>query len=130
MKDWLIKLFVVSLAILAPIHSMMVASLVLIIIDLILGIWAAIKRKDKITSAALRRTISKILVYQLAIITGFVCETYLLNGILPVSKLVGGIVGLVEATSILENLNLINGEPIFKKLISKLGSENDNLDKK
>jgi hypothetical protein len=32
---------------------------------------------------------------------------------------------VVELTSILENLNTINGSPVFKKLIEKLGSVND-----
>lgn len=116
-----------AIAILAPIHAVMITVGVLIISDLILGIWAALKRGEKITSAALRRTVSKMLIYQLAIITGFLCQHYLIEDFFPITKLIAGVIGAVEMKSILENADSINGSSIFKAIISKLGSENDKL---
>lgn len=115
-------------SILVPIHAAMGAAGVLILVDLVLGILAARKRGEKITSAAMRRTISKMLIYQSAVITGFLCEKYLLSNFIPVSKLVAGVIGVVEMQSILENSDTINGGPIFKKVIKLLGSKNDNDD--
>lgn len=125
MKEWLNKLALASLAALAPIHAVMISVGVLIMVDLATGVWAAHKRGEKVSSAAMRRTISKIVVYQAAVITGFLLETYLLADIFPVSKLVAGVIGLVEFKSILENGNSILGEDIFKSIITKLGSDND-----
>jgi hypothetical protein len=56
---------------------------------------------------------------------GFLAETYMLDGFLPISKICSGIIAVVEMASLLENLNTINGAPIFKDLINKLGSIND-----
>ena len=125
MKEWLLRIMLASVAALAPIHAVMITVGILILADLVTGIWAAIKRGEKITSALLRRTVSKILVYQTSVITGFLVETYLIAGILPVSKLVAGVIGLVEFKSILENGNTILGHDLFKTVLARLGSEND-----
>lgn len=125
MKEWLGKVAIACLAVLAPIQTILLSVGFLITADFITGIWAAHKRKEQIKSAAMRRTISKIVIYQMAVITGFLLETYLLSSIFPVSKLVAGVIGLVEFKSILENGNTILGEDIFKVVINKLGSDND-----
>lgn len=124
-KDFIKNIGLVFLGLLTPIHMMMIVVGVLIFTDLFLGIWAALKRGEELKSSAMRRTISKILVYQTVLITGFLCETYLLKGFIPISQIAAAAIGLVEMTSILENANKINGESIFKKLIEKLGSDND-----
>jgi hypothetical protein len=125
MKEWLVNIIVTTIALLAPIHALIIAVSVLILADFITGILAAIRRKEKVSSASMRRTISKLIVYQIAIITGFVLETYLLSSIFPVAKLVAGVIGLVEFKSILENANCILGGHIFTAVLEKLGSEND-----
>lgn len=113
------------LAVFAPVQAILLSVGFLIIVDLILGITAALKRGETITSSAMRRTVSKLLVYELAVMSGFICETYLMSGIAPISKLVAGVIGMVEIKSIFENCDSIYGEPILKKLIKKLGSDND-----
>lgn len=121
-----IKYLIISaIAVLAPIQAVIIAIVVVVFMDLILGLLAAVKRGDKITSAGLRRTVSKILVYQIAIITGFVCEKYLINSLIPLSSLISGIIGMVEMKSLLEHADELNGSPIFKTLVKKLGSDND-----
>jgi hypothetical protein len=125
MKEWIQRIVVASLAALAPIHAILVSVGVLILADFFTGILAARKRGEKITSAAMRRTVSKIVIYQTAVITGFLLEHYLLDSIVPVAKLVAGVIGLVEFKSILENSNTVLGQDIFKMVLLKLGSEND-----
>lgn len=125
MKEWLTKLLIASLAALAPIHMVMITVGFLIFADLVTGVWAARKRGEDISSAALRRTVSKIVIYQLAVISGFLLETYLIDHILPVAKIVAGVIGMVEFKSILENSNKIIGGDLFKLIIKKLGSDND-----
>jgi phage-related holin len=126
MKEFLLKTGVALLAVFAPIKSVVLVVGVLIVADLITGILAARKRGEKITSAGFRRTIVKGLVYQSSILLGHLTEQYLVgNDVVSITKIVAAVIGLVEFTSILENLNTINGSPIFAKLIEKLGSKND-----
>lgn len=125
--SFFIKCIMLILVLLAPIKAVMATVGFLIFVDLISGIWAAHKRKEKISSAALRRTISKMIIYQTAVISGFLIEKFLVGGDLPVTKIVAGFIGIVEFKSILENGNFILGTDVFKILIEKLGSKNDQL---
>jgi phage-related holin len=125
MKQFLLYLLWSTVAVLAPIKSTMIVVGVLIFVDLLTGMWAAKKRKEIITSAALRRTVSKMLIYQIAVISGFLLDHYILEGSIPVAKLVAGAIGLVEFKSVLENSNTILGVDLFQELIKRLGSKND-----
>lgn len=115
------------IAILAPIQAAMIAAGCLVMTDLVLGIMAAKKRGAPITSAGLRRTVSKFLIFQVAIITGFLTEKYLTGDLVPVCKIITAFIGLTEIKSIVENLNAINGNSVFSDLITKLGSKNDDI---
>lgn len=112
------------LAILAPIKMVIIMTLVLVVVDLITGVIAAVKRKEPITSAGFRRTTVKILVYELVVILGFLAETYLTGSVIAISKIISSFIGLTELTSIAENLSDITGQPILKILLSKLQSAN------
>lgn len=112
------------LAILAPIHPIMFATTVLVGLDTITGIWAALKKKKKIRSAKLREVISKTIVYQTAIICSFVVETYMHFDLVPVVKITAAAIGMVELLSVMENINIILDKNVFKMVIEKLGSSN------
>jgi len=125
MKSFLSNLFVSAMAALAPIKPVMITVGILIISDLITGIWAARKRGEQITSAALGRTVSKMVVYQTAVVTGFLLQKYLLADAMPIVNIVGGIIGMVEFKSFIENANAIVDGDIMKEILKKLGSKND-----
>jgi hypothetical protein len=125
MLDYLKSILIASLAVFAPIKAVIIVTGVLVISDLITGIWAAKKRKEKITSAGLRRTVTKTTVYLSAVCLGFLVEKYMIDSVLPISKLISGIIGVVELKSLMENLNTIYGSDLFKSIIEKLGSIND-----
>lgn len=125
MKHYLEALLLSAIAVFAPVQTVMLTALVLIFADLVAGILAAKKQGEAITSAGLRRTTTKILVYEAALMLGFLTEAYLLNGELPVAKLIGGMIGCTEIKSILESLDIINGKPVFASIIERLGSDND-----
>lgn len=124
MNYYIKSLLLSIIAVFAPIQGVIVTVGVLIFADLFLGIWAAKKRGEKITSAGMRRSVTKLLVYQTAVLTGFLFETFLLGGLVPVYKLVALVVGSVELKSLLENATEITGVS-FKDVIAKLGSKND-----
>lgn len=125
MKDYLIGLAISVIASLAPAKELFAVTLALIFIDLITGILAARKQGKQIKSAGIRRTVSKLCIYMTAIAVGFWIESIMLKGFLPVSNIAAGLISVVEGKSIFENLDVINGSPIFKALVQKLGSVND-----
>lgn len=124
-STWGHGLLLSALAAIAPIKAAVIVCGILVLADTITGIGAAAKRGEPIRAARMRRVVTKTLIYQAAILTSFLCERYLLDGTLPLSKLVSGIVGVVEMKSILENLDSISGGPLFQAVMGKLGSPND-----
>lgn len=124
MKQFLIGLVISSVAVLAPIKIVMLVVGIVIFADLFTGVWAAYKRGEKINSAGLRRSISKVLIYNLAIVLGFIIEKFLIEGMIPLSKIAAGLIGVTEGVSIFENLNSLAGNNVFKSIIDKLGSVN------
>jgi hypothetical protein len=124
MKQWLISISLSLLAVLAPIKALLIAVGFLIFADTVSGILAARKRGEKISSAKLRGVITKAFVYQICVISGFVMEKYIVDGILPVSKIIAGAIAAVEIKSILENSNTILGMDLFAEVKARLGSPN------
>lgn len=125
MKSWSYNMLLSVLAVFAPVKALIFSVGFLIFADCFTGVWAAKKRNEKISSAALRRTVSKMVIYQVALLSGFLVEQYMIEGLLPISKLVAGAIGMVELKSVLENSTVITGQDLFKTLIKKLGSQND-----
>lgn len=125
MKPIIHNALVSLVAALAPIKPVMLTVGALIIADLISGIWAARKRNEPITSAALGRTVSKMVVYQTAVVMGYMLQKHLLGDSVPIVNVVGGVIGIVEFKSFIENADCIVGGSIMKEILKKLSSSND-----
>lgn len=126
MTTWLKALALSTLAVFAPVKAVLVTVLVLVLLDTITGVMAARKRGERITSAGLRRSVSKLLAFELALIAGHLLERFLLVGAgIPVVSLLAAAIGVVEAKSVLENCDTISGGSVFKSIIGRLGSTND-----
>lgn len=121
-------LLLAVLAIFAPIKGAIIAVGVLTFSDLILGIIAAKKRGEKITSGKLRQTVSKLVIFEVCLLLAFITEFYLLGSLLPISKIAAAYIGIVEFQSIVENLNEINGSPVFTRLIKLLNKKAEEED--
>lgn len=120
---WLKAMIIMGASVFAPIHALLYTTGVMVVVDLITGVLAAKKRGSDITSAGLRRTVTKIFVYEAALMLGYLAETYM-SDVLPFVKMASGAITLVEMTSIFENLNSISGTNLFQALIDRLGSAN------
>ena len=118
------------LVVFAPIQAAVITTFTLIILDLVTGILAARKRGEPISSSGLKRTVGKVLLYELAIVAAFLVQQYLTGDLFPASKLVTAMIGLVELSSMLENLDTLNGNPIFKTLIAKITQSKSDMEKK
>lgn len=115
---------VVLAAIFSPAKEMILASLALIVLDLITGLWAAKKQQIPITSGGIRRTVTKLFVYESAILIGYIAQHYLMQDKVPIASIISGFIGMTETLSCLENINIIGGGNLLKALLEKLNSQN------
>jgi TctA family transporter len=125
MASYLKALVLSVLAVFAPAKTMILTSFALVMMDLITGLIAAKKTNTPITSAGLRRSISKLLIYEVAILLGFLTQQYMTGPSVPVSNIIAGLVGVTELTSCLENLNTISDGGILKIILDKISSAKD-----
>lgn len=95
-----------------PVAHFLVIGVLLVVSDWFTGVWAAVKRKEKITSGGLRRTIEKAVMYTLAVVLVLIVETAFL-GTHYIVALVAMYISLVELFSNLENISNITGSNII-----------------
>lgn len=120
MKNWIlthINSIVVSLlAVVAPIQPLFLVTGFLIFADFIFGIYKAKKLGEKITSRKMGHTISKLILYNLAILSVFLLNHYLICTTLPLEKIVGGLIGLTELKSLDESFTMLFGFSFYDKI--------------
>ena len=112
-KTVLIKLSIAVLSLLAPLQESIIAIGFLISVDLIMGLIASYKNDIKLTSSRLKNTAVKMLVYNLLLISSFVCETYLIPFV-PMTKIALAFLGTIEITSLGESFQKITGISFIK----------------
>ncbi len=126
-KNHVLPLILALIALFAPAKDLFVATSLLIVADLILGVLAARKKGEKITSAGIRRSASKLLIYNIAIGSSFLVEKHMMGDAIALSKIAATILGITELKSVLEKFDIIHGSPLMGDLIKKLGSINDTI---
>jgi phage-related holin len=115
------KLLMMVFTILTPIYPVMITILILIIIDFISGVYAALRKHERISSKKIGNTVAKIILLNLGVLSSYLVETYIVPEI-PFVKVTAGFVALIELTSILENINKATGVNIitaFKRWLSR-----------
>lgn len=123
----ILKTLIVSLvAFLSPIHGLLLAVGVMILMDTLLGIIKSIKLDgwESITSRRASVIISKFLLYQLTVLTFFIIDYNLINEFTKLhyqnnyllTKLITISLCFVEAKSIDENIKAIFGFSIWTNL--------------
>lgn len=103
------------IAFLTPLAPTMLAIGFLLMIDFFTGMWAAYKTGEKITSIKMGTTVSKIILYNIAIITGSVCQKYLVPQI-PFVSIIAGCVTIIEIKSFSENILKATGLDLWSSL--------------
>lgn len=117
--DFLMRGGAWTLVFLAPVREAMIGVTFLVFIDLITGIWRSKRAGQAVTSWGLRRTVSKTIAYQAALITSYVTETVFMPG-LPIVKAVAGLIAVTELKSNLENLHAITGVDFWQRILDTL----------
>jgi len=91
----------------------LITTVVLIIADTFSGIWAALKNKEKITSARMSNVLAKFFLYIIIIICAHAIDIYMIN--LPVFLYATtAAISTVEFTSIVENVYKATGINLIK----------------
>ena len=119
-------IFAVScFAILLPIQPLMIVSTIMIMLDFLTGVWKSVKKGEGFSSSKMSNTVSKTVLYQIAILSSFLMETYIFGG-LPVTKIVAGFICSVEFKSILENIGEVTGIDLWKHVAKYFVKKSDN----
>ncbi len=136
----ILTLITICMAFFMPISGILFLILFLILADTITGIWKARKLKEKITSRKLSAIVSKIVLYECAVIMLYLVDYWILNDIVikffSVSLLVTKITALtlcsIELISISENYKAIYNINIWqslKNLLNRGAELKDDIDK-
>lgn len=89
--------------------------LLLVGVDMVTGIIAATKRKDKINSRRMARTVEKLLLYLLTIISAQAVKVVIMDAA-PITYIVASSIVLVEFKSIIENVESVTDVDIWSKI--------------
>lgn len=143
-KTYAINIIAIIIAFLAPINALILTVGAAILLDTIFGIYRSRKKSEKITSKKLSQIVSKMVLYQSALILFFCIEKFILadfivlfTGInLFVTKIVALVLIYIEIKSINESWLEVTGVSIwdkFKELLvraKELKEEATELNKK
>ena len=117
LKSVCLKLFLLAIAYFTPIAEMVIVMLIFLLLDTISGIWASLKKGEKLESHKLRKTVYKIIWYTVAVMLSWMMEKTFSLSWSNLSSLVCGFVCFVELKSIFENATRITNEPVFMKIL-------------
>ena len=113
--SWLVVMWLVSYF--TPIFPLMFSIGLLIMLDFFTGIQKARKLGEEITSKKMRPTITKGLGYMASILAAHVFE-HVVPG-LETTKIVTGLIAVIELKSLDENLRVITGKSLFKQFTKR-----------
>jgi hypothetical protein len=122
-KFWLLA----SLAVFLPIKELMLTIGFLVGADMVVGIWKALKLKQRIRSRRMSDTITKLLLYQIAIMSGFLIETFIISELIPITKLVATVVAVIEFKSIIESIESVTGKDLWSKIKTIIGRKSEDI---
>jgi len=123
-QKYIIQLFAVVGSFFLPISGILFLIGFAIAVDTITGIWKAKKLKIKITSRGLSAIVSKLFLYEVAVILTYLIDYYILNDIilqffsvpLMLTKILSLVLVSIEAISISENYKAVKGIDIWSAL--------------
>jgi len=107
---------------LMPIQPFLILVVALLFSDLFTGVAAARKRKEKVSSKGLRRTVEKMLIYFVAILCSEGMKLVFLGSI-PFTYFVALAIAAAEFKSVLENVEVVTGLTGLKEIAMRLLSK-------
>jgi hypothetical protein len=134
-KKFGLELLISCLSVLVGVKSILVVVGILLFFDMLTGVWAALVKQEEIHSKKLGHTVTKMIIYQITIISAFLIEKYIITQI-PITEVVAGFLALVELKSISENVLIITGLDFFNAIkqflhreSGRVGVDKETIDK-
>jgi hypothetical protein len=123
-KQSMVQLLAVIGAFFLPISGILFLIGFAIVVDTLTGIWKAKKLKIKITSRKLSAIVSKLFLYEVAVIGFYLIDRFILNDIILVffsiplmlTKILSLVLVSIECISISENYEAVRGINIWSSL--------------
>jgi hypothetical protein len=119
--------FLAGLAVFLPIKELMLTIGFLVASDMVVGIWKALKLKQRIRSRRMSDTVTKLLLYQIAIMSGFLIETFIIAELIPITKLVATVIAVIEFKSIIESIESVTGKDLWSKIKTIIGRKSEDI---
>jgi hypothetical protein len=119
--------FLAGLAVFLPIKELMLTIGFLVASDMVVGIWKALKLKQRIRSRRMSDTVTKLLLYQIAIMSGFLIETFIIAELIPITKLVATVIAVIEFKSIVESIESVTGKDLWSKIKTIIGRKSEDI---
>lgn len=110
-----------ALSFILPIKDFLILTTSLVILDLLTGLVAANRRKEKVVSRGLMRTPAKLLLYYSAILAAEGVQVVFVH-MLPVTYVAAFTIALTELKSIMENVDSGTGTGLVKAVVDKLSA--------
>lgn len=120
MKTWLIHLWIGIVAFLTPLFPMALLVSTLIGTDFVFGLYRAYKTQEQINSRKMGHTISKMFLYNMAVLSVFMLEKIIVGTDMQFTKIAVGVIAMVELKSIDESFRILYGFSIYESLIERL----------
>lgn len=120
MKTWLIHLWIGIVAFLTPLFPMALLVSTLIGTDFVFGLYRAYKTQEQINSRKMGHTISKMFLYNMAVLSVFMLEKIIIGTDMQFTKIAVGVIAMVEMKSIDESFRILYGFSIYESLVERL----------
>ncbi len=123
-KQELLTLLTIICSFFLPISGILGLLFALILADTATGIWKAKHLKQQITSRKLSAVISKLVLYELAVVLFYLIDYFILNDIiltffsvpLMLTKILALVLSSIEVMSINENFKVVKGIDIWQSM--------------
>lgn len=119
MVEILKNILIAGLTFISPIWGLVVGLAIMVIFDLLTGMWAAYVKGEKIESKKMRMTVGKFIAYFALILISHVMDKVFIIPIFTNSlftRMVGFFIASVEFKSVCENFSKILGFEIWDKI--------------
>ena len=129
-KELALKIGMACLAYFSPLYEIFVVMMLFVAADLVSGMIASRNRGIPRSSRRLRKSAAKLVSYLSAMVLAFAAEKAFQVEWFVAHRAIGAFICAVEFLSILENLAVITGHPVFMKLLQWIrgkASDKNNL---
>jgi len=103
-----------------PTYQFIVVILILLIIDLITGIWKSLKQGNPITSKKFGETIKKIVLYNVGIISAYLVQHLIALEAVKLMWFLAVLISVKEFKSIIENIEVITNTKLWDFLVRQV----------